>query len=433
MSMSLEEQSAMEGLRSTSRPPSLSLSLERWLPLLLQNARGILRFVSVVTPAALILSFALPVRYQSEARLLPSNSDAGGGKLLKMLGGMADAAVMAGYTGSEAGTGADVGRFIGILRSRTVADHIIDQFGLMKVYGSSKREIARLTLQQHTTIIEERKSGQIVLDVTDHNAKRAAEIAQAYINELNTLNAKLDTTAAHVEREFLEQRIKEVGSELNTAAEQLSNFSTKNTMLGLGEQQKSMLEGAARVQGELIAARTELSGLKQLYSDNNYRVREAQARAERLSQELQKLRGADSGGAENAFFPSIRELPELGKNYAELYKKAKTLEMTSEMLSRQLEMVKTEEVKELPVIRVLDPPEVAESKTWPPRKLIAAGALLLSLVAAMAWVIGREVWSELGPDHEAKVVVAMISDWWKSRGAVVLREKSRAMKEHGEA
>lgn len=432
MSMGLEEQGAMEKLRSTSDPSSLSPSLRHWLLLVLQNARGILRFVSVVTLAALILSFALPVRYQSEARLLPSNSDAGGGKLLKMLGGMADAAVMAGYTGSEGGGGADVGRFIGILRSRTVADHIIDQFGLMKVYGTSKREIARLTLQQHTTIIEERKSGQIVLDVTDLNAKRAAEIVQAYINELNTLNARLDTTAAHVEREFLEQRIKEVGAELNTAAEQLSNFSTKNTMIGLGEQQKSMLEGAARVQGELIAARTELSGLEELYSDNNYRVREARARAERLTQELQKLRGGDSGGAENASFPSIRELPELGKNYAELYKKTKTLEMTSEMLSRQLEMVKTEEVKELPVIRVLDPPEVAESKTWPPRKLITAGALLLSLVAAVGWVIGLEMWAELGHDHEAKVVIATISDWWNARGAAALCERSRAMKAHGQ-
>ncbi len=408
MSVSLEEQDTVEELTSASHSPYL----RRWLPLVLQNARGILRFVIVVTTAASVLSFVLPVRFRSEARLLPSNSDAGGGKLLKMLGGMADAAVMAGYTGSDAGGGADVGRFIGILRSRTVADHIIDQFGLMRVYKTRKREIARAGLQQHTTIIEERKTGQIVLNVTDHDAKRAAEIVQAYINELNTLNAKLDTTAAHVEREFLEQRVKEVGAELNTAAEQLSKFSQKNTMIGLGEQQKSMLEGAAHVQGELIAARTELSGLEQLYSDNNYRVREARARANQLTEELQKLHGSDSGDADNAMFPSIRELPELGKNYAELYKRTKTLEMTSEMLSRQLEMVKTEEVKELPVIRVLDPPEVAQSKIWPPRKLITACALLLNFVVAVGWVIVRQLWAELSPDHEAKVAIATIRAWW---------------------
>jgi uncharacterized protein involved in exopolysaccharide biosynthesis len=408
MNMSLEQQDTVEKLSSASHSPYL----RRWLPLVLQNARGIIRFVCVVTAAALVLSFILPVRYQSEARLLPSNSDAGGGKLLKMLGGMADAAIMAGYTGTDAGGGADIGRFIGILHSRTVADHIIDQFGLMKVYGTSKRENARIGLQQHTTITEERKTGEIVLNVTDNDPKRAADIVQAYINELNTLNAKLDSTAAHVEREFLEQRIKEVGTELNTAAEQLSEFSQKNTMIGLGEQQKSMLEGAARVQGELIAARTELSGLEQLYSDNNYRVREARARANRITQELQNLRGSDSGDAKDAMFPSIRELPELGKNYAELYKKTKTLEMTSEMLSRQLEMVKTEEVKELPVIRVLDPPEVAQSKTWPPRKMITACALLLSFVVAVSWVIGRQVWTELSSDHEAKVVIATICAWW---------------------
>ena len=132
-----------DGTEELTRLPA-DRCLWRWLPLVLRNARSIVRFVIAVTVAAAALSFVLPVRYESEARLLPSDSDAESGKLLKMLGGMADAAIMAGYTGDAGGT-ADAGRFIGILRSRTVADRIIDQFDLMKVYGTTKREIARLS------------------------------------------------------------------------------------------------------------------------------------------------------------------------------------------------------------------------------------------------------------------------------------------------
>ncbi|MBZ5630774.1 MAG: lipopolysaccharide biosynthesis protein, partial [Acidobacteriia bacterium] len=313
------------------------------------------------------------------------------------------------------GGDSDAGRFIGILRSRTVANHVIDRFGLMKVYGASKRETARIALQQHTTITEERRTGQIVLRFTDHDAKRAAAVAQAYIDELNALNAQLNTTAAHREREFLEQRIKEVGAELNTAAEQLSKFSKKNTMIGLGDQQKAMLESAAKLQGELIGARVQLSGLEQTYGDQNYRVREAQARVSRLARELQTMRGNDSGDAKGAMFPPIRELPELGVTYAELYKQTKTLGVTSEMLGRQLELVKTEEAKELPIIRVLDPPEVPQSKMWPPRKLIVACALLLSFLFAVGWVIARQAWVELSPDHDLKVAVAAVGAWWRER------------------
>lgn len=385
----------------------------RWLPLLLGRARLIAASAVIATALGVILAFVVPVRYESEARLLPSdNSDAGASRLLRTLGGMADAAVLAGYNGSELDAGSDSGRFIGILRSRTAADSLIDQFDLMKIYGTRKRDVARHILEQKTSIVADRKTGQIVLRVTDNDAQRAKNLAKAYIDVLNTLNARMNTTAAHREREFLEQRMKEVGEELQIAAQDLSKFSRKTSLITVGEQEKAMVEGVARLQTALIEAKAQLSGLETIYSDDYYLVREARGRVARLSQELQALRGSDTADSKSEMFPSIRELPELGVTYADLYKRVKTLAGTSELLARQLELVKTDEAKELPVIRVLDEPEVPISKSWPPRKLIVVIALLMGIVGSVVWILARQAWNDLSQDHDLKVACANVRRWW---------------------
>src|ERR1700719_2056323 len=95
--------------------------------------------------------------------------------------------------------------FIGVLRSRTVKEHIISRFDLKKVYGVRLEEAARQKLEQNTGIGEDRKSGIITVTVTDHDPKRAAAIADAYVAELDALIMQLSTSSAHRERAFLEE------------------------------------------------------------------------------------------------------------------------------------------------------------------------------------------------------------------------------------
>lgn len=410
--MSLERDELVETI--PERTMRHSLWVNRWLPLLLQQARFIAMVVAIAIAIGIALAFLLPVRYESEARLVTSEGNSTS-KLLKSLGGIGDAAALAGYTGSDLGGDSNTGRFMGILRSRTAADRVIDQLDLMKVYGTKKREIARRVLEQNTSIAEERKTDQIVLRVTDHDPQRARNIARAYIDELNALNAQLNTTEAHREREFLEQRIREVNDELRTAAQKLSKFSQKTSVMAVGDQEKAMFESVAKLQAELIQARTQLSGLEQIYSDDYYMTRQARARIGTLTKELQALRGADTNTDKEGMFPSIRELPDLVVTYADLYKQTKMLEVTSEVLNRQLELVKTDEVKELPVIRVLDEPDVPASKTWPPRKLILLIAVFLGLTGAVGWVMARRAWEDLSPDHDFKVALATIHAWRAER------------------
>src|SRR5437899_10817354 len=150
---------------------------------------------------------------------------------------------------------------------------------------------ARTKLDEKTSISEERKSGIITISVTDHSPQRAAAIANAYVDELNSLVSQLSTSSAHRERMFLEERLKVAKQELDDASSQLAQFSSKNGTLDIQTEGKAMLDAAGTLAGQLIAAQSELEGLRQIYTDNNSRVRALNARVGELRKQLPKLSG----------------------------------------------------------------------------------------------------------------------------------------------
>jgi uncharacterized protein involved in exopolysaccharide biosynthesis len=298
--------------------------------------------------------------------------------------------------------------FVGILKSRTLQDRLIDRFQLKKVYSVKHTEDARKTLSENTAASEDRKTGIVTVTVTDHDPKRAAAIAQAHIEELNQLSAQLSTSAAHRERVFLEERLIAVKRDLDDAAKKFSQFASKNVALDIKEQARAMVEAAAAIQGEMIAAESELKGLEQIYTSSNVRVRAIQARISELQRQLQKLGGkapseTDPLASSDALYPSIRELPILGVTWADLYRRTKIQETVFEILTQQYELAKVQEAKETPSVKVLDAAVVPEEKSFPPRVLITVlGGLVLFCAAAM-WVFARERWNETDASDPGKM------------------------------
>jgi SAM-dependent methyltransferase len=211
-----------------------------------------------------------------------------------------------------------------------VEDSLVDRFQLSKVYGTRLEEDAQEELQDNTAISEDRKSGIITIAVTDRNPQRAAAMAGEYVEELNRVVTELNTSSAHRERVFLEGRLAEVKQDLESAEKGFSEFASKNTAIDIQAQGKAMIESAATLEGQMVAAQTELQGLKQIYAGDNVRVRTIQARVDELDRQLQKLGGKfDTAGEPDALddlsskdpsmYPSIRKLPLLGVSYADLY------------------------------------------------------------------------------------------------------------------
>src|SRR5207245_920332 len=279
------------------------------------------------------------------------------------------------------------------LSSRTVQDKLIQQFDLKKFYGDRRMEDTRRNLASHTSLSVDRKSQIIAIGVTDHDPKRAAAMAQAYIEELNHLVAELSTSSARRERIFLEERLKTVSQELEAAEKEFSQFSSKNTAIDIKEQGKAMVETAATLQGQYIAAQSELEGIKQIYTDNNVRVRSVRARIAELKRQLEKLGGKGeqdlepTGQQADYLYPSIRKLPLLGVTYADLYRRTRVQEAVYESLTKEYELAKVQEVKEIPTVKLLDSPNIPERKSFPPRTLIAFLGMALAYAAATTWVL----------------------------------------------
>ena len=307
--------------------------------------------------AAIVVAFLLPVHYEAVTKIVPGENQGGSmGLPGRLAGGVSS-------SGGGLGLGLDPASLLGlktpgalyveIMKSRTVQDRLIDRFNLRRHYWMTGRwrpasyYVTRKKLKSFTDFEEDKKSGVITLTYTDYDKQTAAQIANAYVEELNRLAADLNTSDAHRERLFLEDRLKSAKQDLDQASLALSRFSSKNTVMDPQNQGRSMMDAAARIQGELIAGESELRGLREIYSDENVKVRTLKARIGELQAQLKKLMGGSgTGGAEEAapgstLYPSMRTLPLLGYQYADLYRQAKIQETVYEFLTQQYEMAKS--------------------------------------------------------------------------------------------
>jgi capsule polysaccharide export protein KpsE/RkpR len=382
-----------------------------WAWLLWGNRRLLGRCMSLGLVIAASVAFLIPKEFQSTTRLMPPDShprsnlglmaalaSQGGGALGGSLGGVANDLLGAHDTGAV---------FTDMLHSRTVADRIIARFDLRKVYRTRYWEDARRKLAERTEISQDRKSAVIAITVTDRDPNRASQLAQAYVDELDRISAEVNTSSARRERIFIEQRLKTVKQDMDVASQRFSEFSSKNATLDLKDQGRAMVEAAAVLQGQLIAAQSELQGLEQIYTDNNVRVRALRARVDELQRQLKKVGGdaSRSTSAESSAdqeFPSIRQLPLVGVRWGDLYRETKIQETVYELLTEQYEMAKIEEAKETPVVKVLDAAIVPEKKSSPARLFITLVCMVVALVASSVWVLGSAAWRDLDSEDPRK-------------------------------
>ncbi len=342
--------------------------------------------------AGALVALLIPSRYQSTARLMPPDSQANAS--LGML------AALTAKSGNGMGS---------VASDLLVEDRLIGRFHLHQVYAIRLEEDARAKLLENTEISEDRKSGIITIAVTDRDPKRAAGIAQAYVEELNQLVAELSTSAARRERVFLEERLRSVKQDLDDASQKFSQFESTNKTIDIKEQARAMVQGAAAIEGELIATESELKGLEEIYTTNNVRVRAGQARLGELRRQLDKLGGGialETGPSQTVTetaYPTIRRLPLLGVTYADLFRRMQIQEAVYETLTQQCELAKVQEAKETPSVKILDAASLPERKSFPPRTMIALLGAFLAAGAAVMMVVARSNWEETDAKDPGKV------------------------------
>jgi capsule polysaccharide export protein KpsE/RkpR len=355
---------------------------------------------------SLVVAWRYP-KYESTAQIMPPDSSGSG--LASLLPALSKSPGLVGLAGDMMGVKSTGAVFAKVLESRTVQDHLIDHFDLRAKYHEDYMEDARKKLSQRTSIAEDKKSGIISISVRDRDAHLATDMANAYVDELGSVMAKVSTSAARRERIFIEQRLADENKNLQDAEQQFSQFASTNMALDVPEQTKVTVEAAARLQGELIASQAQLEGLKQTYTAENIRVKSAQAHVSELERALAKI---NSGRAPNVQdptspYPSVKSLPLLGVKWADLYRNSKIRETVVELLTQQYEMARIQEAKEIPSVKILDPASTPEKKEPRVAPILLVGTFLGIFLGCMGYLL-KSWWERWDQDDPRRMLIAQV-------------------------
>lgn len=401
-------------------------SKPRWLihaRVLWSHRRLLAKITGVSLVVSLGIAFSLPKQYKSTTSIMPPDQQSSSAMMLAALAGrIGSLGALGSLAGGLAGAHTSTDLFINLLRSGTVSGHLIDRFNLMNVYHTRYRIDTAKHLAHLTKITEDKKSGVITIEVQDTDRRRARDLAQGYLDELNQLVLRTNTSAAHRERVFIEQRLRSVQSDLEDAELKLSQFSSNSNAVDIKEQTRAMVDTGARVQAELIVEQSSLQSLKQIYGDGNVRVRQVEARIASLQAQLARMTGssaassidnlsdsratAEQSSSPSELYPPLRSLPRLAVPYADLYRRVQVQEAVFQLLTQQFETARIEEAKDVPPVNVIDAPGIPEKKSFPPRLWLTVLLTFVVFSCTSAFLLARHYWRALS-DHDPRKEFAL--------------------------
>jgi uncharacterized protein involved in exopolysaccharide biosynthesis len=173
-----------------------------------------------------------------------------------------------------------------------------------------------------------------------------------------------------------------------------------------------MMDAGSDLQAKLIASEAELSGLRQSYTDTNPRVIALQATVAELQRQLNTMgSGTASTGNSGQIYPSLRELPLLGATYEDLYRHAKVQEAVADLLTRQYEVAKVDEAKELPVVQMLDPPDIAEKRSSPRKGTIDVVSIPFYFSLGVFIILLETYWKRLDPTDPKRMLAVELNGY----------------------
>lgn len=374
--MNIDQPTSIPEHRSSNDDPD-DISLIDLLSVLVKQWKMIILVPFVVAVITAIYSMTLHNIYTAKAMIVPGE-DSSGGMMSAMMGQLGGLAGLAGGLGGA--TKADL--YVTMMNSEAIEDPIIDRLKLMEVYKAKFRTSAYNALDASSTINVGKKDGVITIAVDNEDPKMAAAIANAYVEELGKLTTKMNMAGAGNSRVFLEERLNKAKVELAAAEETLKSFQIRNKAVAVTDQAKATLEGVALLRAQLIAQEVQLATLRQQFTDNSHEVKSTKATIANLRGQVAKLEGGGSGGS----MPGVGVMPQLGQEYMRLMREFKIQETLVELLTKQYEMTKLNEAKDVVPFQVLQQAKVPELKSKPKRSImviIAAGisGLLMVLVA----------------------------------------------------
>lgn len=355
------------------------ISLLDLLIVLAKHKKLVLGLPFVVGLLAVVYSLTLTNMYTAITKIMPpQQSQTGTAAMLAQLGGLA------GLAGGAAGIKNPNDLYIGMLKSRTVADNLIQRFDLNKLYEQKYQSSTRKQLEALTTITSG-KDGIITIEADDKDPKRAAELANAYVDELFKLTKVLAVTEASQRRLFFERQFEQARDNLTKAEVAARLALEKGGLVQVEGQGRAIVETTARLRGQITVKEVQIGAMRTFATERNPDLQLAQKELESLKHELARIEGPSAGKSENAPGNSGSGIDTLA-----LLRNVKYYETIYELLAKQFELAKIDEAKDSAVVQVMDKAIEPDRKSKPKRAVIVLLSALAALFIGILWAFVRE-------------------------------------------
>ena len=366
-----------------------------------------------------LISLFLPKWYTASTSILPPEGESGG---LTLPSGLATlTSLSGGLSLPGAATPSDV--FAAILKSRSVAERVIEKNGLLKVYRTKDLQEAMQTLHSHTNI-DVSPEGIIRIKVTEKDPKLAARVANSLVKALDGVNREKSTSRAKSARIFIEERLDSTRAELHRAEERLKEFQEKHQAISLSDQTKAAIEKAADLRAEKVLLEIQLGVLRQSMGNNHPQVQRLRTQ---IGEYTRQLRRMECGGKGEEFTLPFSQVPFLSLELARLTRNLKVEEEIFELLTQQYEQAKIQEKRDTPTVQVLDEAIPPTQKSKPKRSVLVGLAGLLSLFVGVFLAFGLEYMEKVGSSEDSQKISRISSllreDYLQLRDKLTRRRK----------
>jgi len=350
--------------------------------------------------ASLVIALLIPNTYTATTKILPPQQTQSTSAVLAQLGSLAGLA----GGGVASGLKNPNDLYVGMLRSRTVADNLVNRFDLQSVYEQPYRSDARRRLERESSVIAGR-DGIIAIQVTDKDPKRAAALANGYVEELFSLTKVLAITEASQRRLFFEQQVEQAKANLERTQMAARQALEKGGLVQVEGQGRAMVEMTARLRAQINVKEIQIGVMRAFATAQNPELQLIQQELDVMRRELARLEGVPNNEVKMSSSISSQGIENLN-----LLRDMKYSEATYELLTKQLEIAKIDEAKDSAIIQVLDRAIEPDKKSGPRRLLVVVLSGTVAFLLACLIVLLRHEWRAAMQDENRSTKLQMLRD-----------------------
>ena len=358
------------------------------------------RFIALTTLAftlvvTIYVFLQTPVFTAKTVILPPQQSGSGAGIAAEL----SSLGALGGFAGGGLGIKNPTDQYVALFKSEAVEDAMIRRFDLQRQYGQKLLSHARMAFEANSRVVADTKSGLITVSYTDPDPKRAALIANAYVDQYRHLSEHLAISEAAQRRLFFEQQLTEAKNNLAGSEEALLRYQQKNGLVELNSQARSLIEAGASLRAQIAAKQVQIQGTQTYAAPDNAALVQAQGELASLRAQLAKLGGSGDITGDELIVPGGK-VPTATLEYARHVRDVKYNETIFNILARQFEVAKLDEAREGALVQVVDPALPPDWKSGPKRLTWMAVSFALGFLLSCLWVLVRSAMRLLRRDPE---------------------------------